>query len=67
MNTELKKALMAIIRSPIEHPSATGRVSIALLAFAAVSTGPAHAQNAPPGSAASKSGVLEEVVITGSR
>lgn len=66
VNTELKKALKAIIRSPIEHSSATRRVSIALLAFGAVSTGPAHAQNATPGSAA-KSGVLEEVVITGTR
>src|SRR4029453_19377995 len=58
---------MGIIRSPIEHPSTTRRVSIGLLAFGAVSTVPAHAQNAPPGSAASKSGVLEEVVITGTR
>jgi iron complex outermembrane receptor protein len=67
VNTELKKALMAAIRSPIEHPSTTHRVAIALLAFGAVSTGPAQAQNAPPGSAANKSGVLEEVVITGTR
>src|SRR5215216_6054289 len=67
VNTELKKALMAAIRSPLEHPSATRRGAIALLAFGAVSTGPAHAQNAPSGSAASKSNVLEEIVITGSR
>ena len=58
--------IVSIIRSAIEHLSATRLVGIALLASAVVSTGPAHAQNAP-GSAASKSGVLEEVVITGTR
>jgi iron complex outermembrane receptor protein len=59
--------IMSSIRSTIEHLSATRLVAIVLLAFGAVSTGPAHAQNAPPGSAAGKSGVLEEVVITGTR
>src|SRR3954447_11766840 len=58
---------VSIIRSPIEHLSATRFVASVLLAFGAVSTGPAYAQNAPPGSAANKSGVLEEVVITGTR
>jgi len=56
--------IVSIIRSPIEHLSAKRFVTV-LLAFGAVSTGPAHAQNAPPG--AGRSGVLEEVVITGTR
>ena len=59
--------IVSIIRSPIEHLSATRSHGDRASAFGAVSTGPAHAQNAPPGSAASKSGVLEEVVITGTR
>jgi len=67
VNTELKKSLMAIIRSRTERLSATRLVAIVPLALGAVATGPAHAQNTPSGSAANKSGVLEEVVITGTR
>ncbi|HEY7640125.1 MAG TPA: TonB-dependent receptor plug domain-containing protein, partial [Steroidobacteraceae bacterium] len=59
--------IVSIIRSSIEHRSATRRVGIALLAFAAVSTGPAYAQDAQPGPGAGRSGVLEEVIITGTR
>src|SRR5512138_1429995 len=55
---------VSIIRSPIEHLSAT-RLAVLLALGGAVSTGPAYAQNTPP--AANKSGVLEEVVITGTR
>jgi len=56
--------IVSIIRSPKDRLSAT-RLAVLLALGGAVSTGPAHAQNTPP--AANKSGVLEEVVITGTR